>query len=696
MSTKTRSNGAQQSNATTVSTASEFPAGSTALTERHRLFASFFEQLYLEKEVYAHEDKIVLRWPRKLEAPADYNVRLQRTNGRIYAEAEGKEGDSGDRTLTQALSIPDGEYELMLMPSTNEYYIKGVRIERKIPLSIVRSDYRTEPYGRYIDRQIELLRHAADSAQDDGLFPEIAKMTLGMWQRLDPQQIVAAIGAVEGYEEGHLTRLIGLLGMISRYGEDEAFPEDIRQPLEDCVTALAYCDRDYADKTGRRLGDTDRLLLSACEMLAGQRYPDDSFPCSGQSGQWHRQRGEEAVTRWLQRAATDGFADTSGHGLAHMLIALSHLIDLADSEQVWNLAAVVMDKALVTLALDSFQGVYGASQPNSQFATARSGYESPLAGIARLLWGIGAWNWHLAGPVSLACCQGYEQPPLIAALASETNAAGMWATEQHAIDGKREEEISEGDNLIPRTLHKAMYKTPGYLLCSAQDFQPGQRSRGGQSWQATLGTEAIVFVNHPVAEAALGRGVDDWRSGLLPRVAQHYDLLIALYSLPEADPLGFTRAYFPTFAFDEHQVGIRNSWAFAARGEAYIALGCSRPLELEQDGASAYRALRANGREVAWLCQMGRKADYGSFANFRKRVLAARFACDRLSVSYRRLQGDSVTFDWDGALCVNGEAQPLQSANHYEGPHCVTDGWPASQMVVVHGEQAIQLDFASA
>ena len=52
-------------------------------------------------------------------------------------------------------------------------------------------------------------------------------------------------------------------------------------------------------------------------------------------------------------------------------------------------------------------------------------------------------------------------------------------------------------SLTPRTLHKAIYKTPDYLLCSAQDFQPGQRSRGGQSWQATLGADAIVFVNHP-------------------------------------------------------------------------------------------------------------------------------------------------------------------------------------------------------
>ena len=694
MSTQSRSGDAHQSSASATADASESPA---ALTARYQIFDSFFEQLQLEREVYAHKDRIVLRWPRKLKAPADYTARLQRTNGRIYAETEGKKGDKDDRTLAHAISIPDGEYELILMPSANEYYVRGVRIQRKIPLSVVRSDYRTAPYGIYVERQIELLRHAI--AIDDGLFSEIAKMTLGWWKRINPGHLVAGIGAVAGYGEDHLARLIGLLGMAIRYGEHEEFPAEIRQPLDDCITGFAYHESDYVEKTGRNLSDTELLLLNACAVLAGQRYPKCSFAGSGQTGQWHRERGEETVARWLQRAATDGFPDTSSHSLAQLLIALSHLIDLADAEPIWDLAGVVMDKALVTLALNSFQGVYGASRFDLSrshhcdgAAPVRSGYVSPLAGIGRLLWGIGAWNWHLAGPVSLACCQGYEQPPLIAALASEPHPAGMWASERQAVRGESEE---ERDNLARRTLHKASYKTPDYLLSSAQDFQPGQRSRGGQSWQATLGADAIVFVNQPGADAADAHGDDFWRGGVLPRVAQHRDLLIALYSLPEADQFGFSQAYFPTFAFDAHQVGIRDNWAFAAKGEGYVALGCSRPLELVQDGADAFRALRAYGRDAAWLCQMGRKADFGSFADFRKRIQAARFVCDGLSVSYRPLQGDSVTFDWNGALRINGEAQPLQSANHYEGPHCATDSWPATQMVVVHGEQALKLDFSS-
>ncbi len=685
MSTKTRSNGAHQSSSDIVPPVTDSTVASVELSDRYQLFASFFDQLYIEKDVFVHEDSIVVRWPRKLDAPADYNFRLQRTNGRIYADAEGKEGDCGDRTLTSAVSIPDGEYELILMPSPNEYYVQGVRFQRKIPLSVVGSDYSTTAYGTYVERQIELLRYAVTI--DDGLFSEIAKMTLGWWERINIKKTIAAADGVANFEEDHLARLIALLGMAERYDDTPGFPTEIRQPLADRITAFPYCEQQYAERTCRTLSDPDKLLLAACELLAGQFHPDRTFTCSQQTGLWHRQRAEDTVLRWLQQAATVGFADASSHSLAQILTTLSHLIDLADSDAIWDLAAIVIDKVLVTLSLNSFQGVYGAGQIATNDTTyVPDGHVSPLAGVARLMWGIGAWNQHLAAPVSMCSCQGYQQPPLIAALANEPDPAGMWASERHPIAAQSAEHP-------PQTLHKAIYRTPDYLLCSAQDFQPGQRSQGAQSWQATLGADATVFVNHPATgdlEQA-GRG-GYWRSGLLPRVAQHRDLLIALYALPESDPSGFTRAYFPAFAFDEHQIG--SEWAFAAKDDAYIALACSAPLQLVQDGPAANRELRAAGHSVAWLCQMGRKADYDSFANFRKRVLAARFTYDGLSVSYRQLQGDTLTFDWNSALVVNGEAQQLQCANHYEGPNCVTDSWPASQMVVVHGDQAIQLVLA--
>lgn len=147
--------------------ASDSSAIPAELSDRFKLFATFFDQLYMDKDVYTFADKVVLRWPQKLQAPADYTARLQKVDGqRIYAEATGKEGDNGDRTLAPVASLPDGDYEVILMPGVNEYYHQGIRIQRKIPLSIVRSAYQTAPYGTYTERLLELLRHATTLEED--------------------------------------------------------------------------------------------------------------------------------------------------------------------------------------------------------------------------------------------------------------------------------------------------------------------------------------------------------------------------------------------------------------------------------------------------------------------------------------------------------------------------------------------------
>ena len=663
--------------------ASDSSAIPAELSDRFKLFTTFFDQLYMDKDVYTFADKVVLRWPQKLQAPADYTARLQKVEGqRIYAEATGKEGDNGDRTFAPVASLPDGDYEVILMPGVNEYYHQGIRIQRKIPLSIVRSAYQTAPYGTYTERLLELLRHA--TTLEDGLFSELAKMALGWWEQVKLERIIDNIEAVN--QQPHsLLRLLGLLGMRYRFGKHAQFPTAIRQPLDDCMCGFLY-----QDAANREENATAQLLLYTCEILAGQHYPQRRFCPSNENGNWHQRHGEAAALRWLQHAASHGFPDTSSHSLAQMLVALSHLVDLSDSEQIWELAAIVMDKVLVTMALDSFQGFY----TDEGDTPVLSGHLSPLAGIERLLWGMGTWNQHLAGPISLACCENYAQPALIAGLAA-ARPAGMWATERHSLVDDRTVEraaptsstIGQGDSHAnERMIHKAIYKTSDFLLGSAQS----QRSQPGQSWQATLGPDALVFVNHPSTSAADAPATDYWRAGQQPRVAQHQDTLIALYRLPADDPFGYTHAYFPTFAFDEQQVG--KMWTFAAKGDAYIALACSQPLVFVRQGQRANRELQAHGHEIVWLCQMGSKAAYGSFANFRKHMLGARLTFQGLSVFYRKLQGDTLTFGWDEALCINHKAQPLPSAKHYDGPYCVTDGWPASKMMIVYDKQAVQLD----
>jgi hypothetical protein len=234
------------------------------------------------------------------------------------------------------------------------------------------------------------------------------------------------------------------------------------------------------------------------------------------------------------------------------------------------------------------------------------------------------------------------------------------------------EEIQEQE------VNKVTYRTPDYMLCSAQDYYPGEEGGQEHIWGATMGPTAAVFVTHPSC-----MGQDDARrpnywlgNAILPRVAQWKDVLIAIHKLPEEDWMGFTHAYFPIYAFDE--VALRDDaaghpWAFARKGDGYLALTASQGLSLVKRGHSAHRELRSYGRHNAWLCHMGRAALDGDFAAFQEKVLALKVTLDGVSVHCETLRGETLSFGWDGPLLRNGQEQPLAGFKHYENPYCVAD-----------------------
>ncbi len=61
--------------------------------------------------------------------------------------------------------------------------------------------------------------------------------------------------------------------------------------------------------------------------------------------------------------------------------------------------------------------------------------------------------------------------------------------------------------------------------------------------------------------------------------------LIALYNLPEDDLLGFTHAFFPAYAFDEHVIA--GDWAFARKDDGYLALHAANGMKLAATGNDA-------------------------------------------------------------------------------------------------------------
>jgi hypothetical protein len=172
-------------------------------------------------------------------------------------------------------------------------------------------------------------------------------------------------------------------------------------------------------------------------------------------------------------------------------------------------------------------------------------------------------------------------------------------------------------------------------------------------------------------------------------VAQWKDALVALHRLTPNDRLNFTHAYFPTATFDEYE--LRDGWAFARRGDGYVALSNSQGFAMTQQGRYALRELRASGTSQIWLLQMGRAALDGDFATFQTKVLALPIRYGDASVEYATLRGDTLSFGWHGSLFVNGETQPLDGFKHYDNVYTKTK-LSSGQMEIQWAEDGLRLD----
>jgi hypothetical protein len=338
------------------------------------------------------------------------------------------------------------------------------------------------------------------------------------------------------------------------------------------------------------------------------------------------------------------------------------------------------------MAVNSYKGVFGSTHGRTYTPLIKGAYFEATSGISRLAWGMGLFNNKIMGAVALACSD-YEVPPLIAGIAADLPEE-MWNRERHT--GSEQDFTWSGSR--GTGVNKVTYKTPDSMLCSAQDWHPGEPGFQQHIWQATFGPDAVVFVTHPKCVSEEGSQRPNFWHGnaILPRTAQWKDVLIAVHNLPEDDWMGFTHAYFPVSAFDAWE--IRDGWAFAQKGEGYLALTAARGLEMVKRGNNAFRELRSYGKRNVWLAQLGRAALDGPLADFQQKILAQPPDFEDLSVRYRSLRGQELRFGWQGPLLLDGVEQPLAGFKHYENPYCVADQ-PARQMEIRYGDEMLRLIF---
>ncbi len=232
------------------------------------------------------------------------------------------------------------------------------------------------------------------------------------------------------------------------------------------------------------------------------------------------------------------------------------------------------------------------------------------------------------------------------------------------------------------------YRTPDYMLSTAQDYRKGYGGDQQHIWQATLAPNAVCFTTHPAKLS--GASPNYWSgSGLLPRAAQYKNLAIILYKLEKIPALYvptrlfFSHAWLHVATFDEvHAV---NGWVFARWGDGYLALYASQPGywthdqlpkqldqlpqklgEIHEPPPPTANEWVCPGQQTAWLCQLGRKEEDGSFQNFIQAITHAPLSIHGLEVRYHAPGIGPVSFGWDAPLEVNEVPVPLSGYPRYD------------------------------
>ncbi len=205
------------------------------------------------------------------------------------------------------------------------------------------------------------------------------------------------------------------------------------------------------------------------------------------------------------------------------------------------------------------------------------------------------------------------------------------------------------------------YRTPHYLLSSAQHYHPGEFGDQQHIWQAALPGGISVFATHPGATTLAGAirptTPSAWvGNGIEPDVAQTKNVVLALYDTNVRSGYleGFrhemSHLYFPFARFDETSLG--RTWLAGRRDDTFIGIASLEALEMVTEAEVVQR-----GRVTGWGVVVTDRGQFGTLSQF----------VEELRQHPLRLRGSTLTWSsprhqyaltWRAGLRVDGVRVP--------------------------------------
>ena len=538
--------------------------------------------------------------------------------------------------------------------------------------------------------------------------------------------------------------MVGLLRLLYRYRQSRRLTATHWAEIESVMLAAKYAEQDSGVDSCCWLTENHQVQYASSELLVGQLYPDRVFGTTGKTGLWHRDRAQEKMRQWLDWRRCFAFSEwNSSCYYDEDAAALLNLAEYAEDSELQQQAQSVLEQLLFHVALNSWRGLTGGSQGRAYLDQAIAPDETPMAILAQLGWGDDEVPSQLslaavllsAGTVGLPDavirvgrdCQaefenrerhGLDAEEGVAfnvdpgAVSNYPYFAGSGLDHHHLVAPTRYayyqgaekwpgfyydfeyyqrcqvQRVAFDPRALPHALGHAdvyTFRTPEYLLGCAQDFRSGSPGYQQLIWSATLGRRAVVFTTNPApANVPYGRPGPWVGNGVLPKVVQHRNVLIALHRVrpcPIYDQPPWYRedrvhAWFPRGAFDE--VRECGGWCFGRKGDGFIGLRPLKPavwaapqpdLAARIGSAEPYEWV-VDDVDVAWICELGSRRGSGSFARFVDQLIAARVSGDVDQIIYESPSLGRIEAGWLRDFTVAGQPVAVHDYPRFENPYC--------------------------
>ena len=184
--------------------------------------------------------------------------------------------------------------------------------------------------------------------------------------------------------------MLYLLNALLGYRGNPAVDPVLWQKVEDATLGFKFW---YTQPTPPGITDdmwywseNHQIIFHTLEYLAGQTFPDRTFTTTGMTGAEHMAHARHFILNWFEHKSRFGFDEWHSNVYYQKDVTpLLTLVEYAHDPEIANGAAIMLDRFLLDIALNSFRGTFGATHGRTYKKDKMTAFDEDTYALTKLL-----------------------------------------------------------------------------------------------------------------------------------------------------------------------------------------------------------------------------------------------------------------------------------------------------------------------